>query len=149
MNVTFGCPECDYPGKASVPGPMWKCPNCDHVLPLREPVHVTNEEGIVLQSCAVCDNHELYKMKGFPHWLGLSILTIACIAFLVLHGYYQPTLAWAILLISAAFDGILYLLVPDVVTCYRCGTRHGGLKHVGNDPFELTTHERYRHEKAQ
>jgi len=33
-----------------------------------------------LPACAVCDCHELYKKKDFPHWLGLNLLILAFIA---------------------------------------------------------------------
>ena len=64
---------------------------------------------------------------------------------------YDWWLTWAILIGSAAFDGILYLLVKDVVVCYRCNAEHRGVlvdpeRHT---PFELTVHERYRQEKLR
>ena len=51
----------------------------------------------------------------------------------------------------AAFDGILYLCVKDVVVCYRCGAEHRGgqVDPARHAPFELTVHERYRQEKIR
>ena len=150
MKVRFACPTCDYPGSRSLDEPTtWRCPRCDHLQPLKEPPHTVRKENVIVEECAVCENPELYKMKGFPHWLGMSILVIACLAFLYLHGRYEPYWAWGILLGSALIDGLMYLWVPDVVTCYRCGARHSGMRRAGNEPFELTIHERYRHEQAQ
>jgi hypothetical protein len=88
-------------------------------------------------------------MKGFPHWLGMSILAGACIAFLVLNAYRMQWWAWLVLLLSAAVDGLLYLAVRDVVVCYRCGARHAGLGYSGNRPFELVIHERYRQQQLR
>jgi hypothetical protein len=34
----------------------------------------------VLGACAVCGNQELFKKKDFPHWLGMTILVVACLA---------------------------------------------------------------------
>lgn len=101
-------------------------------------------------TCAICGNAELYKKKNFPHWLGLTILTVACAAFLLLMGRHEPYWAWAVLLGSAAFDGLLYLAVGDVIVCYRCAAHHGGIP-PGREhrPFELATHERYRQEKIR
>ena len=62
---------------------------------------------------------------------------------------YRPSWAWAVLLGSAAFDGLLYGLVGDVVVCYRCGAQHRGLGSSCNRPFELTIHERYRQERIR
>jgi hypothetical protein len=98
----------------------------------------------------VCGNHELYKKKDFPHWLGLTILAMACLAFLWAHWKYDPWIAWAILIGSAAFDGLFYLWVGDVIVCYRCGAEHrGGTPGDSHKPFELTIAERYRQERLR
>jgi hypothetical protein len=98
----------------------------------------------------ICGNFELYKKKAFPHWLGLSLLTVACLAFLVLNGTRQPWWAWAFLLGSALVDGLLYLWVGDVVVCYRCGAHHScPSAGAGHQPFELIIAERYRQERLR
>ena len=82
MNIRFPCPACDRPASADAPmaGPVrWQCPDCDHLL--RFPAVRSADE---LSACAVCGNTELYKKKNFPHWLGLSILTLASVSFLTL-----------------------------------------------------------------
>jgi hypothetical protein len=106
----------------------------------------TDEAGNeFLAICPLCSNEELYKKKGFPHWLGLSILTAACLAFLLLHNWYLPYWAWAVLLGSALFDGILYVCVADVIVCYRCGTHISGAQtSEAHKPYELVIAERYR-----
>jgi len=152
VKVRFVCPECDRNAPATIQLPAsspWRCPACDHLLTLADPPRSTSEEGVTLHACAVCGNAELYKMKGFPHWLGLTILTGACVAFLVLNAYRLQWWAWAVLLASAVVDGLLYLAVRDVVVCYRCGAQHRGLGYSGNRPFELTIHERYRQERIR
>jgi hypothetical protein len=102
-----------------------------------------------LQTCQICGNTELYKKKNFPHWLGLTILTVACVGFLALMGQHEPYWAWAVLLGSAAFDGLLYLAVGDVAVCYRCQAHYPGSAGSDQRPFELATHERYRQEKIR
>lgn len=145
MNVYFLCPSCEAGGHSELQGSStWQCPRCDHLLELREPQSTSSEKALRLHSCAVCGNEELYKKKGFPHWLGMMILVGACIAFLYYHGNLRPVLAWGILLGSAAIDGLLYLLVKDVVVCYRCHSVHRGIGKSDNQPFELTVQERYR-----
>ncbi|HXG09897.1 MAG TPA: hypothetical protein VNK04_08925 [Gemmataceae bacterium] len=146
MNIRFDCPECGWPRRADLPGSAEsRCPFCDHLLPL--PAELGREP---LPLCASCGNHELYKKKDFPHWLGISILTAACLAFLVLMGLYRPWWAWAVLLGSAAFDGLLYLWVGDVVVCYRCGAEYRGFPpNPGHGPFELGIGERYRQERIR
>ena len=146
MNVRFACPVCDRPGGLDLPGPKeWQCPGCDHLVPLPEGAG----KG-PLEACAVCGNRELYKKKDFPHWLGLTILTVACAGFLIgmaIHAWYW---AWGILIGSALFDGLLYLGVGDLIVCYRCHAHFRGVP-VGPEhrPFELTVGERYRQERLR
>lgn len=146
MKVSFSCPSCDYPGKQEVPGPgNWHCPGCDHILPLP-----TGPVDPALPACLVCGNPEVYKKKDFPHGLGLTILTLACLASTITYAVYDKWWTWAILIGSAAFDGLLYLWVKDVVVCYRCQAHHRGIP-LGSDhkPFELTIGERYRQERLR
>jgi hypothetical protein len=98
----------------------------------------------------LCGNHELYKKKDFPHWLGISILVFACVGFIVANALYQQWWAWAILIGSAGFDGLLYLLVGDVVVCYRCNAHfRGAPPGPEHHPFELVIGERYRQERIR
>jgi hypothetical protein len=103
-----------------------------------------------VEACAVCGNAELYKKKDFPHWLGLSILTAACLGFVVAQGFFWPWVAWGILIGSAAVDGLLYLGVGDAIVCYRCGAHHRGCPaSPAQEPFELGVAERYRQERLR
>ncbi len=45
----------------------------------------------------ICGNHELYKKKDFPHWLGMSILMGACILSIITYWFYEPFWTWVIL----------------------------------------------------
>jgi hypothetical protein len=108
------------------------------------------KEGDPLHACAVCGNSELYKKKDFPHWLGLTILTVACAGSFIPYWLYHQWLTWTILIGSAAFDGLLYLWVGDVVVCYRCQAHYrGSLPGAEHKPFELGIAERYRQEKIR
>jgi hypothetical protein len=144
VNVSLACPECENPGRLDLPGPAeWSCPGCGRSLKL----HGTDGG---LACCAVCGNAELYKKKDFPHWLGLTILAGACAAFLGLNAFYNQWWAWAVLLGSAAFDGLLYLWVGDVVVCYRCGAHHRRVpREPAHPPFDLGVAERYRQERIR
>ncbi len=144
MNVRLACPVCQHPGRVDLPGPReWQCPGCDYLQRLAAEA----AEGTL---CAACGNGELYRKKDFPHWLGLTILTLACLAFLVTSLLYRQWWGWAILLGSAAFDGLLYLVVGDVVVCYRCAAQHRGFPvQVEHKPFDLSIAERYRQEKLR
>jgi hypothetical protein len=112
-------------------------------------LHAAEPDGS-LSACALCGNSELYRRKDFPQWIGLSLLTIACTAFFVLQVLYHQWVAWAVLLGSAAIDGLLYYgLVGDVVVCYRCGCEHRCVPSAGFDPHELAVAERYRQHRLR
>jgi hypothetical protein len=119
------------------------CSGCDHRLDLEPP-------PVSPLVCVICGNHELYKKKNFPHWLGLAILAVACFGFLALMYRFEVMWAWVILLGSAAFDGLLYLWVGDVIVCYRCGAHYYGARPgPEHKPFELVVGERYRQERLR
>ena len=145
MNVRFDCPVCEGPGGRldSTGSHEWRCPSCEHVA------HLTNPDPQI-PVCAVCGNHELYRRKDFPHGLGMTILLLAFIASTVTYLFYEKWLTWAILIGSAAFDGLLYLWVKDVIVCYRCEAHHRAFTpNPEHKPFELTIHERYRQERIR
>jgi hypothetical protein len=103
-----------------------------------------------MASCAICANAELYKKKDFPHWLGLTILAVACAAFLAANAFYRPGLAWSILIASAIIDGAFYCLVGDALVCYRCGAQYRRIRASAHHlPFDLGIAERYRQERLR
>lgn len=144
MIACFACPSCDQPARVNVATASdWQCPHCEHRLHL-------SAAPTDLPACLVCGNLELYKKKDFPHWLGMTILVVACIASAFTYGWYEKWLTWAILIGSAAFDGILYLLVGDAIVCYRCQAHYQGFTPgAAHQPFELMTGERYRQERIR
>lgn len=144
--VRFLCQECDYPGRLELPGQAdWRCPRCDHIAnPL------VTQPAPVLTSCVMCGCDELYKKKDFPHGLGMAILVFACLASTITYYLYDKWWTWTILIGSAAFDGLLYLWVKDVIVCYRCNAHHRGFDpNASYPPFELTVHEKFRQERLR
>jgi hypothetical protein len=144
VDVSFACPCCDHPARVGVEKPTdWQCPTCEHRLHLEA-------ADPALPRCAVCGNHELFKKKDFPHWLGMTILITACVASVYTYLWYEWWLTWGILIGSAIIDGALYLMVGDAVVCYRCDAHHRGFKTTDEHaPFELTIGERYRQERLR
>jgi hypothetical protein len=146
VNTSFSCPQCGSPARLPLPAPAeWVCPDCGQHLPLAAP-----DPGPGLERCAVCGNHELYKKKDFPHGLGMTILVAACLASTVAYYLYNAWWTWAILIGSAAFDGLLYLWVKDAIVCYRCDAHFRRVPPAPRfQPFELGVHERYRQERLR
>jgi hypothetical protein len=127
-----------------VEGPSdWQCPACEHRLRL-------SAGETSLSNCSACGNHELYKKKDFPHWLGSGILLVALTLSTITYYAYEKWWTWSFLIGSAIIDGVLYLMVGDVVVCYRCNAHHKGLKPIdAHEPFEITIGERYRQERIR
>ena len=145
MNVRFDCPVCETAGgRLDTLGPSeWRCPGCDHFTRLLDP-------DPAVPACAVCGCADVYIKKDFPHTLGVTILALACAGSTVTYFLYEKWLTWAVLIGSAAFDGLLYLWVKDVLVCYRCQAHHRGFSaDAKHHPFELTIHERYRQERIR
>lgn len=144
MNATFACPSCDHAVRTSVDqATEWQCPSCDHRLHLP-----AAENG--LPACVVCGNHELYKKKDFPQWLGMSILIAAIVLSTVTYAVYEKWWSWSFLIGSAIIDGVMYLLVGDVLVCYRCQAHYrGGKANDAHKPFEIAVGERYRQERMR
>lgn len=114
-------------------------------MPLR-----ARENESDLSRCVLCGNPELYRKKDFPHGLGLTILTVACLGSIIPYWLYHQWLTWTILIGSAAVDGMLYLWVGDVVVCYRCDAHYREVvDSAQNKPFDLGIAERYRQERLR
>jgi len=80
----------------------------------------------------------------------MTILVGACVLSVFTYFLYLPVWTWAILIGSAAFDGLLYLWVGDAVVCYRCNAHYRGLaQSTPYPPYELTIGERYRQERLR
>jgi len=144
VKVVFTCPQCETPAQAELSQAHdWLCAECRYVL------HLERVDP-ALPACLLCGNHELYKKKDFPHALGMTILVVACVVSAFTYFWYEWWLTWAILVGTAVFDGLLYLLVGDAIVCYRCNAHY---KQFGaspaHQPFELTIGERYRQERLR
>jgi hypothetical protein len=146
MDIRLSCPECGQHGRLEpAKTEHWQCPACGHVSSLQHPA-----EKSALHSCLVCANAELYKKKDFPHWLGLTILTVACVGSVIPYYLYHQWLTWTILIGSALVDGGLYLWVGDVIACYRCNAQFRGFETLPeHHPFDLGIGERYRQEQKR
>lgn len=144
MNVRFACPHCETPSRAELTdAAVWECLTCGQRLQMGKP-----DAG--LTTCVVCGNHELYKKKDFPHWLGMTILVTACVLSVFTYFWYLKWWTWAILIGSAMIDGLLYLWVGDAIVCYRCDAHYRGINpSEAHKPFELTVGERYRQERLR
>src|SRR5690606_22111686 len=106
-------------------------------------------DGPVTQ-CLVCPCRELYIRKDFSQRLGVTIIVTGFILSSVAWFYYKPYWSYVILGASALVDFLFYLLVGNVLQCYRCHTEYRGVAGLdSHEHFSLETHERYRQQEAR
>lgn len=160
MRITYACPACDatvtQAGVESLAA--LECSRCGAVLPVPEgaigwsgPTGEPAEPGTglpILRRCLVCPSTELFARKDFPQRLGVGIVVAGFVASCVTWAWQLLVPTFAILFATALVDVVLYLMMPECLTCYRCAARYRGAggPHGG---FDLETHERHRHQRIR
>ncbi len=135
--VEFGCAQC---GKAveAAPGAVATCSHCQAVTSLAD--------ADTLTQCLACGCDELYKHRDFNQKLGIFIIVVG----IILCFFMPSNLVFLPLLIAAAIDLVLYLIIPDVGICYRCKAHHRDFADIKALPsFDLERFEHYRFLKAR
>jgi hypothetical protein len=99
--------------------------------------------------CLVCDCSDLWRQKSFSQPVGLLMVGAGIVLSTVAYGLWRPVLALGILMFFGLMDALFFLLMRDVLACYRCGARHGGFQPVTEAPFDLEVNERYRQERLR
>jgi hypothetical protein len=103
-----------------------------------------------LQRCLVCPSTDLFVRKDFPQRLGVGIVALGILASCITWAYALVVATFAVLFATALVDVVLYLLVSDVLACYRCGALYRSPGGTGpHGPFNLETHERHRQHSAR
>ena len=160
MQITYACPACDATvTQADVESAtVLACPHCGGTIEVpvdaiswSNPAGGAAEPGSgvpILRRCLVCPSSDLFARKDFPQRLGVGIVVIGFAASCVTWAYQMLVPTFAILFGTAAVDVLLYLIMPECLTCYRCGSRYraAGGPHGG---FDLETHERHRQQKIR
>ena len=148
MNVTFACPRCHAASRVVVEDDAReiRCAECGHELAVPAGAIAQGR----LNRCLICPSQELFVRKDFSQKLGIGIILIGFVASSVTWAYYRPVATFAILLSTALLDLVLYLVVGNVLECYRCQSLYrevDGLE--AHEPFRLETHERFRQQVAR
>ena len=115
------------------------CHSCGEAVSLH-PARVTETGG--LAGCVACDHPELFRKKSFPPALGLGIVVLAAV--------FAPWTHYISLAVGALLDGVLYVIMPEVVCCYICNAHHHDFEPEPKHPrFDREIDERLRYgEKA-
>jgi len=100
--------------------------------------------------CLVCGCGDLWRQKDFPVRLGLLMVGLGAVGSTVAWMWYEPLWAIGILMAFALVDLLLFLFMPDVLVCYRCGARHRAAALDESVPhFNLEVAEKYRQEQIR
>jgi hypothetical protein len=92
----------------------------------------------------------LWRQKDFPPGLGLLIVATAAVGSSIAWAWYRPLLALGFLFAAAFLDMILFVLMGDMLVCYRCRARHRRTRLDEQHPkFDLETAERYRQQELR
>jgi hypothetical protein len=143
--LTFQCPKCREMNREAVsPGQPTHCAACAWTSP-PEYVAATNQP----QQCVICGCNDLWRQKDFPQAMGLLMVGLAIVGSTIAYALWHPILALGILMFFALVDAAIYLLMRDVLVCYRCRARHGGFEIKAHAAFDLETAERYRQERLR
>jgi hypothetical protein len=148
MNISYSCPKCQrgVTCELSQQPAEVVCPHCGYAL---DPPEDGMVEGRVAR-CLVCPSNELFVRKDFNQRLGLAILVLGLGASCVTWYLHMPYVTYGILGGTALVDALLYLLVGNVLQCYRCRAEYRGVAGLErHEPFDLEVHERHRQQLAR
>ncbi|MGD9633554.1 MAG: hypothetical protein AB7G28_04195 [Pirellulales bacterium] len=148
MNVTYRCPHCEKTVRAAFTAASTDlaCPQCSDRL--RIPTGAVSEDR--LERCLVCHSTDLFARKDFPQKLGVGLVVFGFVASSIAWANYQVFWTFAILFATALVDLVLYLVMGESLTCYRCHAQYRGTHEIErHGGFDLETHERYRQMAAR
>ncbi len=148
MHVSYHCPAC----RRAVRHPLaadsatLTCPNCQDQIAIPAAA-ISNRQ---INRCLVCPSKELFARKDFPQRLGVGLVVLGFIGSSIAWANYQLLWTFAILFGTALVDLLLYILMGESLTCYRCGAQYRGFERIEqHGGFDLETHERYRQMAAR
>jgi len=148
MQIVFQCPGCDTTNYRHVNAASHSldCSDCDWTRIIPE----ADLKDETPQCCLACSNSDLWRQKDFPQGLGLLMVVAGATLSTIAWWKMEPAIAIGILLVFAAIDMLLYVVMPDVLVCYRCRSRHRKANIAEEHPrFNLELHERYRQEEIR
>jgi len=148
MNVTYHCPGCGRAARESVSAESraLDCPHCHQQVAIPSDAI----DGRRINRCLVCPSRDLYARKDFPQRLGVALVAFGFIGSSIAWANYHVLLTFAILFGTALVDLLLYIVMGESLTCYRCGAQYRGFEEIElHGGFDLETHERYRQMAAR
>lgn len=151
MRITYACPACHATVRVNdvETRRTLDCPACGAGIGVPGDAFAPGTPPRLLR-CLVCPSTELFVRKDFPQRIGLAIVVAGLAASCVAWAWRELVLTFAILFGTALVDVVLYLVMPDCLSCYRCGARYRGAGVRGSfGGFDLETHEKHRQQAAR
>jgi hypothetical protein len=148
ITITARCPYCDQTFRAALhAGQALACPQCHKALWSDCPDWTRTGPPI---HCLACPSRELFVRKDFPQRLGVGIVIAGFIASSLAWYQHRILLSYAILFATALADVLLYLVMGNVLECYRCHAQYRGLASLGDQAeFNLELYEKHRQQAAR
>lgn len=143
MNVTFNCPACKKSSRADFEtgSKELDCSHCGQKIQIPTDAIV----GQRVNRCLICPSEDLFARKDFPQHLGVALVILGFIASTIAWANYHVLLSFAILFGTALVDLVLYIVMGESLSCYRCQAQYRGVEEIEkHGGFDLETHERYR-----
>lgn len=148
MNVTYNCPGCGHSVRQPISADVsaLDCPHCSQQL--AAPTGAIEDARI--SRCVVCPSRDLFARKDFPQRLGVALVVLGFVGSSIAWANYHVLWSFAILFGTALIDLVLYIVMGESLTCYRCGAQYRGFEEIErHGGFDLETHERYRQMAAR
>lgn len=143
MNVSFVCPKCDHSARVEFDDST-EAIACSHCGRSVKTPPGAIEKGRI-HACLLCPSQELFVRKDFSQRLGITIIATGFVASAITWYLHYIVATYAILFASAMIDVALFLLVGNVLECYRCHAHYRDLEGLAeHGAFNLETHERHR-----
>jgi DNA-directed RNA polymerase subunit RPC12/RpoP len=148
VQISYTCSHCDQAVSAPLTEATQElpCPHCGGVLETpRGAVSADN-----LHRCVVCPSEELYARKDFSQRLGVGIVVVGIVLSTITWYYHQIYLTYGIFFGTALIDFVLWLVMGNVLQCYRCQAQYRGVAGLDDHGgFDLETHEKHRQQLAR
>jgi hypothetical protein len=143
MNLTYTCPSCQQSARSEIASESDRlaCTHCHQQIKIADDA-ITGQH---LHRCLVCPSTDLFARKDFPQRLGVALVIAGFAASTIAWANYQVLWSFAILFATALIDLVLYVVMGESLTCYRCHAQYRGFEEIErHGGFDLETHERYR-----
>jgi hypothetical protein len=132
--IAFTCPGCGREATSGLDG-RGSCAHCGVATSLE--LSPALASGGPVDLCPRCQGAQMYVQRDFNQRAGLLIVAAGAVL-----APFTPY--YASLFAAAALDAALYLLLPEITICYRCGTHFRGFpRNPRHQAFDLHVAEQY------